>query len=140
MRYAEFIEKKRHGSPDFPIQYYFINSDHPQYIMPAHWHNELEIIRVQKGYFNLFLNNTQYTLSEGDIIFVECGCLHRGIPENCIYECIVFDLNMLIRNANDVAERYISPLIGSSAGINCLLTRDNNVFYSTVSALFSAMK
>ena len=140
MRFAEYIEKKRHGSPDFPIEYYFIDHNHPQYIMPAHWHNEFEIIRVLSGKFNLFLNNIGYSLSEGDIIFVECGCLHRGIPEDCVYECVVFDLDMLLRNANDITEKYLLPIINSSVGVNCMLNRDNGIFYTSVSALFYVLK
>lgn len=139
MKYSELYERKKHGSSLFPIQLYHLEEGHPQYIMSAHWHKEFEIIKVLKGEFNCFLNNISYHLTEGDILFVECGCLHRGIPENCIYECIVFDLNMLMRNTGDVAEKYIKPIIDSTVGVHCLLNRNNNYLYTATSELFNAL-
>ena len=56
MKNSEFLEKKQHGTPEFPIQYYFVKSGHPQYVMPPHWHKEFEIIRVLSGDFRVFLN------------------------------------------------------------------------------------
>ena len=140
MKYSEFYERKKHGTSLFPIQLYYLDENHPQYVMTAHWHNEFEIIKVLKGEFICFLNNISYHLTEGDILFVECGCLHRGIPQNCIYECIVFDLNMLLRNTSDIAEKYIKPIINSCVGVHCLLNQNNSLLYTSTSELFCALK
>ena len=56
MKSAEYIEKTRHGSPDFPIAYYFKKEGFSRYVMNAHWHKELEIVHILKGQFILFLN------------------------------------------------------------------------------------
>lgn len=137
MKYTDYLERKRHGSVDFPIEYYCVNSKHSQYIMPAHWHNEFEIIRVVKGSLSLFLNNIEYKLHSGDIIFIECGCLHRATPQDSLYECIVFDLNILNRQKNDAAQKYISPIINSSVGVNCMLNHSHSGIYTVASSLFS---
>ena len=54
-KYADYIERKRHGKPDFPIQYYDVDEHHPQYIMVPHWHKEWEFIRVLDGEFPINL-------------------------------------------------------------------------------------
>lgn len=139
MKYSDYNEGKLHGTADFPLEYYFLTPDHPQYIMKPHWHNEMEIIKVNSGIFNLNLNGINYSLTNGDIIFVECGTLHSGEPENCVYECVVFDLNML-RRQKDKISSYISPLIDGRIGINCIIPDKSGSVYSAASSLFSVTK
>lgn len=140
MKQLENIEKKRHGSHDFPIQYYYVDEKHPQYIMKAHWHNEFEVIRVLKGKFTVYLNNVGFRLNAGDILLVESGLLHRGEPyDNVIYECIVFDLKMLLRQKNDITEKYIYPIINLSAGISCLKYNNKSEPGSAFNTLFEVI-
>lgn len=128
MEYSEYIERKHHGTYDFPIQYYYVDASHPKYIMDAHWHKEFEIIRVLKGNLKVYLNNIEYSLKKGDTLLVECGVLHRGEPFDCIYECIVFDLNMLIKQKNDITQGYILPIINSFASIKNIIYQNNSKF------------
>ncbi|MBR5295927.1 MAG: helix-turn-helix transcriptional regulator, partial [Clostridia bacterium] len=136
MRYTEYLEKKRHGSPKFPLQYYYVDESHPQYIMQAHWHKEFEIVRIIKGELSLYLNNTKNDLRKGDILFTSCRTLHRAEPKECVYECIVFDLNMLLRQNGDLVEKYILPIISSSVDLNCHLHKSSKALYQTTSSLF----
>ena len=140
MRYAEYAEKKRHGSPRFPLQYYFVDHTHPQYVMQAHWHKEFEILRVLEGELILYLNNAPKKLKKGDVIFVGCRTLHRATPKRCNYECIVFDLNMLIRQNGDLTEKYLLPILGSEVEIDCHLTNNSDLIYQFVSSLFESVK
>lgn len=110
MRYSEYVEKKKRGSEGFPLQYYYLDPQQPPYVMETHWHSELEIIRVLSGRFDVYLDNELFTLNAGDFVFVNPGTLHRGIPTQCVYECIVFDLNMLRRRSGDAAERLLAPI------------------------------
>ncbi len=140
MKYTELNEKKRHGSADFPIQYYFVTQTHPQYEMQPHWHREFEMIRVISGVFRVFLNNVEYELLAGDIALVNCGVLHRGEPENCVYECVVFDLSMLRRRRDDAVAELILPLMNGTHTANGLLHRDHGILYVTAASLFSLMQ
>ncbi len=140
MRFTEYKEEILRGSPDFPIEYYYLDSGHSQYVMPLHWHRELEIIRVKKGRLTLFLNNMEYLLERGDIVFVGPGVLHRGEPEDCVYECLVFDLNMLCRYSSGRIADLILPLIIGSAEIERLCSPEDTELASTVGGLFSAVK
>ena len=118
MKYADYIERKRHGSPEFPIQYYDVDQRHPQYIMVPHWHKELELIRILDGTFTVNLNGVEHRLTAGQILPVAPGCLHSGEPQDCHYECIVLDLNMLRRGRKDGLERYFAPLIGGQVALS----------------------
>ncbi len=140
MKYADFIEKKRHGSLDFPIQYYYADENIPYYVMTAHWHNEFEIIRVTSGSLKVFLNSTPYILGAGDILLISGRTLHRAEPKNCIYECVVFDFNMLSRERNDIASKYISPICEGTAVAEPPLCREKDELYCALNSLFELMK
>ena len=138
MKYADYIERKRHGSPDFPIQYYDVDHTHPQYIMVPHWHKEFEIIRVLDGIFPVYLNSTEIRLTAGDILLVPGGSLHGGKPIACHYECLVFDMSMLQRSRKDAVEAYLLPLINATVELDRPLSDGKTS--RTCHALFAAMK
>jgi hypothetical protein len=104
MHYLDYNEKKQHGTPDFPIEYYHVDEHHPRYNMPFHCHKELEIIRILEGILYLKLDDEEFEAKAGDIIFINEGVIHGGLPHNCIYECIVFDIQRLLMH------RYLSVL------------------------------
>lgn len=139
MKHSDFIENKQRGSRDLPIQLYRLDSNHPEYIMQLHWHREFEIIRVISGSFTLFVNNTPYTLIAGDIAFVNCKALHRGEPENCRYDCIVVDLNLLNRKGNATISSYVEPIINGELCVNALLPFDGSALYAAVNGLFNIL-
>ncbi len=108
--------------------------------MPPHWHNELEIVRVVRGNLVIYLNNKETRLGDNDVIFIEPKCLHRGEPQNdCIYECIVFDLHMLYHRKEGRAAGYIRPLVKGIKGIDCILSNTSPLRYS-VERLFTLMR
>lgn len=110
MHYIDLNEKKQHGTEDFPVEYYYVDSKHPQYYMPYHWHMEYEIIHIRKGSFTISLDQKEITAHEGDVLFIHDGVLHGGSPMDCIYECFVFDLNALkkVNNACQAILRKIT--------------------------------
>ena len=110
MKYSELNEKKLHGTKAFPIEFYSLDPNHRQYIMPPHWHTEAEIIAVTEGQFDLYLNKRHYPMKTGDVAFVNPGVIHHGEPQNCKYECIVFKLDMLLQSGGSAVNRYIKPL------------------------------
>lgn len=139
MKHTDFIEKKRHGTPGFPIEYYCLDKNSPQYIMQPHWHKEFEIIRIREGSFEVHLNNTEFHPRCGDILLVEGGCLHRGQPTDCTYECLVFDPAMLKRQQNDAAEKYISPIVNSFFTIKNLVDMADSDVCAAVNSLFEVI-
>ncbi len=114
MQYLELNETKRHGTYGFPFEYYYIESGHPRYLMNYHWHAEYELIRVLEGSLTVTLNEKSFDAKAGELVFVHGGILHAGVPKDCIYECIVFDLNVFLKQAQASAS-YIQRVIDRSA-------------------------
>lgn len=96
MKYISYRENRKHGRFDFPVEFYHVTPTHPRYEMSYHWHIEYEIIRVLKGELLLTVNEDEFKACSGDIVFVKGGFLHGGLPRNCLYECLVFNLDSLI--------------------------------------------
>lgn len=140
MRHTDFIEKKRHGSPGFPIEYYLIDASSPQYVMQPHWHKEFEIIRVLEGTFTVHLNSQQYNLKSGDVLLVEGGCLHTGEPQSSVYECLVFDPAMLKRQQNDATEKYLLPIIKTQIQLKNAIDRNDTEITIAIDLLFTSIR
>lgn len=140
MKFFEYKEKKTRGSPDFPVEYYFVDRTHSQYTMPLHWHREIEIIRVLNGRLHLFLNNMEYVLNRGDVVFIGPEVLHRAEPEDCVYECAVFDLNMLCRYSSGKIADCVLPIIMGTAEIERLCCVSDDMLSSSVGAFFASLK
>ena len=125
MKYREYKEIKVHGSSDFPFEYYLVDKNHPHYVMPLHWHTNFEVIHVISGKLLLYLDNVEYKLETGDVAFVGCGAMHRAEPENCVYECAVFDLSIISGyNATKIFE-YIGPIISQNAETDAICAPAN---------------
>lgn len=138
MQYLEYKEFKQRGTVDFPIELYHVDGEHPQYEMPYHWHSEYEIIRILQGEVIVFIDQVEYNCGVGDIIFINSGSLHSALPKNCVYECIVFDMNMLLRN-NDVCKYYIDQFIDHTKYVEQHITNNQN-YKNVIWDLFDDMQ
>lgn len=108
MHYVKYKEKKSHGTANFPAGYYHITKSHPQYAMPYHWHEELELIRIESGEFEVTVNETAIPAKAGDVILVNSGFLHGGTPRDCVYECLVFPVSLLFSQTH--ASHFLNQL------------------------------
>ena len=140
MKNSEYSEEKRHGLRPFPIEYYYLTDAHPQYVMPPHWHKEFEILRVISGRFTLYLNNTEHILSDGDVIFYGSEILHRGIPEDCVYECLVFDCSLLGKRQSGSIDGIIAPLLRGEMELHSKIRKEDSDLCSYVGELFETMR
>lgn len=139
MHHLDYNEKKQHGTPEFPIGFYHVEEQHPRYHMPFHWHMELEIIHIKEGRLQLFLNDEKVCASSGDIVFINTGVLHGGIPENCIYECAVFEPNTLLMHT-DPCKQYIRQITNRKIVVFSHFPREDSPFHFAVKRLFGAME
>lgn len=139
MQYIGYNESKIRGTFDFPIEFHHLDSSHPQYVMAYHWHVEYEIIRILKGKFVISLDEREYEATEGDIVFINSGTLHGGIPTDCIYECIVFDINMLSKKDN-VSSTYIKEILNHKLLLEEYYSYTSSNIYPVIWQLFEAMR
>lgn len=130
-----FHESTPHGTPDFPFEYFYIDSTHPRYNMPFHWHKEWEIIHILEGTFHVSADQTAYTMEKGDILLMHDGTLHGGTPENCVYECFLFDLHELFRSLESV-KKHLRPIYRHKlVPVDFFPAGQNTEIHSTISTL-----
>lgn len=91
MHYLDYREQISHRTGDFPLDYYFVDEHFPRYRMPMHWHKETELIYIRSGCLRVYLDDDEIAAGPGDLLTVSGGVIHGAEPENCVYECIVFD-------------------------------------------------
>lgn len=109
-----FKEIKKHGNSDYPFDKYEITSDYARQFAVNHWHDETEIIHVEKGCISITINNQNYTGNAGDIFIVNNGELHEiyGTSTPLEYSAFVFDFDMLsFRNDDIVQQNFIKPVL-----------------------------
>lgn len=66
-----------------------------------HWHNSLELIRIQKGYLNLYLGETSPVLVyPGEVVIICPQQVHCGIAgaEGVTYDVLIFELSSFFNN------------------------------------------
>lgn len=133
-----YNELKLHGTEDFPIELYHINEGHPKYEMASHWHTHIEIIKILDGELNVRLYNNEYQAKKGDVVLVNSETVHGAFPVNCVYECIVVQLEML--SVKDVSCRnFIDGLLNQEYKIQEFIPYSKNEFHNAVDSLFYSM-
>lgn len=114
MRYLAVHEHAVRGTFDFPIELYYVDQTHPRYEMPFHWHMEHELILVLQGTLRLSVEGENYELGKGDCMLIGDGSIHGGTPEECVYECVVFDLERFLAGTTACGQRITALLEGGA--------------------------
>ena len=138
MQYISYRESRQRGTADFPLEYHHVSPTHPQYVMALHWHVEFELIRILKGSLLLTIDEQETTVSEGSFIFVPAGALHAGMPSDCEYDCIVFDMNMLM-NKNDSCCKMIRQITDHHIELDTVYSSACHDIHQTAWTLFDAV-
>lgn len=84
MEKQRFLEKCRHGIPRFPIECFQTYSDSKHFVVPMHWHKNVEIMQIYKGSAELAIGTGTYSASAGDILIdcqVKCNTIREKIFE-----------------------------------------------------------
>ncbi len=137
VHYLDYSEQIQHRTGDFPLAYYPVDRHHERYRMPMHWHREAELIRVRSGALQLYVDNCAVLAEAGDLVLIGEGVIHGGEPEDCVYDCIVFDAAMLLHE--DACKRGLKPVLGhilhmkgKDIEADTALSRGINGLYKTV--------
>lgn len=139
MKLLRYHEARQRGTLDFPLEYHYLDAHHPRYQMPYHWHEEYEIIQVQTGTFLLNLDEEIITLGPGDVAFIAAGSLHGGIPQECTYECIVFDMRLMLK-CNDHCKQRVGDILHRRLALTSCFRRDDRVIRHAIPPMFEALR
>lgn len=138
MKSLRYHESRQRGSLDFPLEYHYLDESHPRYQMPYHWHEEYEMLHVISGEFELTLDGGALLLGPGDVAFISAGQLHGGVPHSCIYECIVFDMRLLLK-CNDHCRQQISDIRHQRISLQALYPAQDRIIRHTIPPMFRAL-
>ena len=139
MHYLDRQEEIQHRTGDVPLAHYFVDEKFCRYRMTLHWHQESELVYVRKGRFRLYLDGGEVVMEPGDLTIIGSGVIHGGEPEECVYECIVFDPKAMTPNIESVRQR-IKPLQRSNLILKNGLIETDPRFRNAIETLFGVCK
>jgi AraC-like DNA-binding protein len=108
-------EKRVHGDLMFPMEVCRMRYTNPRSTLECHWHNELELLILTEGKVSFQVETTQYTLTEGQAVFINSEEIHACSPQNDEpwgFYAIVFNPNLLLGATYDcIQSKYVEPLL-----------------------------
>ena len=115
------LENVRHGSPAFPLQYYYENIwDFDFHCVDWHWHPELEYVYVQSGQAICFAGNEKLIVNAGCGLLINSRVIHRFEAESrTIIPNVVYSPSLLAPENSLLYQKYLLPFI--SSGASCVL-------------------
>lgn len=132
--YQNYHESKSHTSLEFPYNTYLCCIPMDFTHVPIHWHNEMELIVIQKGSGIISVDFITHEVKAGDIVFVLPGQLHsikQKKEARMEYENILFQPSMLLCSEPDLCGTdFILPLMENPATIQTFLTPDAPAYES----------
>lgn len=100
---------------DAVIPFYIYHHCWSQYNLYLHWHNEFEIIYMEKGFTVFTVDTLPVKVSEGQCIIINSGQLHSAHCMNnefSQHHALLFDLNFLAGMSSDYCHnKYIAPIL-----------------------------
>lgn len=107
-------ELQPHGSLEFPCagysSYYTEGQEHS---IPWHWHEEIEIVYIEKGQMEMKIPSEAFLLEKGDYMAINSNVLHYGAAVvECELHSLVFSPALIAGNEDFVfAKKYMQPLL-----------------------------
>lgn len=133
MHYLDYNEQIQHRTGDYPLAWYPVDIHHERYRMPMHWHRETELIRVDSGRLSLYIDDREVVAEPGDLMLIAGGVVHGGDPEDCVYECAVFDGGLLL--GQDACARRLRGVLNHSIFLKRGSIEADEGLYQAVDAL-----
>ena len=111
------LENVRHGSPAFPLQYYYEDIWYFEFhCMDWHWHPELEYVYVQSGQAICFVGNEKLTVDVGCGLLINSRAIHRFEAESStIIPNVVYSPSLLAPENSLLYQKYLHTFISSGA-------------------------
>lgn len=116
---------------DLPFRYYYSDYSKGFSGFTIHWHDEVEIFYIEKGQGSFVIDNEDYVVSEGDIVYIAPRLMHSGHAidnKNFITKCYVVDSQYLLSHSGEYnTDKYFSNLM--NAKISSAIIKKDDVDY-----------
>ncbi len=132
-------ELKQHGTIDFPFKIgeeNILEYDNKRF--NCHWHKEIEITLVYQGKMVYKVNEKEFTITEGDCLFINANALHMGWSignEPCIYHAMTMDPSILCQEKSELREKYVDPVLDCTAFTSLLIRAEKDWQLKLISIL-----
>ena len=112
----QLMETASHGSEDFPFKFYYENLTLFDFnCIEWHWHTEFEFVYVEKGFVTVNICDKQFTLEEGNAIFINSKILHKFYSkEEAIIPNFLCIPHFISEKNSLIYKKYILPILNSS--------------------------
>lgn len=118
LEYENYHEKKSHSPEGFPYNTYPCSIPLDFQCVPAHWHDDTEIIYIKKGRGLITVDLIEYPASAGSILFIYPGQVHsieQFEDSSMEYINIIFKLEMLLsKQADTCSNDFLVPLLSGT--------------------------
>ncbi|BBF42513.1 transcriptional regulator of various polyols utilization, AraC family [Lachnospiraceae bacterium KM106-2] len=115
INYDKMREAIPHGDAMFPLKVHEVVTDleFPERLN-CHWHDEIEFLVVTKGEAVFHINERQYQVKEGDVLFIHSNDLHSASAVNELpfeFFAVVFHTSFLDSCFHDsIQQKYLTPV------------------------------
>lgn len=91
------------------------NYNKDSFTFPLHYHQEVEMIYVEKGSVHISVLQKDYEIREGQLVIIGCNHIHsyKGRPEGSnkkSFHILLFDWRHLLRHFDQEVEKLLYPL------------------------------
>lgn len=112
----DILKEPSHGTPELPVAFYTNEySWKDPFAFYSHWHDELEILYLEKGELDIYVNSIVYSLQAGELILISAAAIHyakiRGSRDSILH-ALLFHPDMLytLRQIDSVNIQYLDRL------------------------------
>ena len=109
----ELKENVVHGTKEYPYEQYNIRNRNRTFQVPVHWHDEMEIIAIERGQLEIKIGEDNFMGRAGDIFFVNPRELHLMGPSEIdgLYYTLLFPIEFISFQTQDALEtELLSPI------------------------------
>lgn len=124
-RDESLMELVRHGSADFPFQYYYERIEaFENGSIDGHWHREFEFMSVADGEALCYLGHQKIRLEKGQGLLVNSGVIHGfSTPHSGVIDNILFSPVFLAAEHTRIYQHYVRPFLESD--LSYIIFREN---------------
>ena len=106
-------ENKAHGTTGYPYCQYSVSNIRYGLHVPVHWHDEMELIFVDRGHLQVNVGGVDRELIPGQVLIVNPRQLHLMSTEDLSvsYHALLFPLELVsFQSADDLEQTVLKPL------------------------------
>lgn len=120
---------------DMPFRYYRFDYSDGFAGFQFHWHEEIEIHFATEGNGRFFIDDSEYSIEKGDIVFIAPRIIHSGKSNtgDLLDLCYVIDSEYLMSRNNEYnTDKFFTELVNTK--ISCPVIRAGDLGYEKMAA------